>query len=137
MNFKKSLVASLALCLSGAILPTAHAADGVWKLGRIYYQNICTDCHKKQAGGAIAPSSYTKAEWNAYIEADKHAKEKDSLKHYVSKEYRDSVEADNKIPYKTVNNKKIAKKSPEELMADLHAFVILGAKDGDKPARCQ
>jgi cytochrome c553 len=136
MNFKKSLVASLALCLSGAILPAAQAADGKWQIGRIYYKNVCTDCHKKQAGGAIAPSTYTKAEWAAYIEADKHAKEKDSLKHYVSKEYRDSIDESNKTPYKTVNSKKIGPKSTEELMADVHAFVIQGAKDGDKPARC-
>jgi hypothetical protein len=133
MKFKKSFAVSLALCLSGAALPTAMAADdGNWKIGRIYYRMVCTDCHKQQAGGAISPSSYTKAEWTAYIEADKHAKEKDSLKHYVSTEYRDSIKDTNKA----AGNKKIAAKSAEELMADVHAFVIHGAKDSDTPARC-
>ncbi len=132
MNLKKSLAVSLALCLSGAILPMAQAADGDWKIGRIYYRMVCTDCHKQQAGGAISPSSYTKAEWSAYIEADKHAKDKDSLKHYVSTEYRDSIKDTNKA----AGNKKIAAKSDEELLADVQAFVIHGAKDSDTPARC-
>ncbi len=132
MNLKKSLAVSLALCLSGAILPMAQAADGDWKIGRIYYRMVCTDCHKKEAGGAISPSSYTKAEWAAYIEADKHAKDKDSLKHYVSTEYRDSIKDTNKA----AGNKKIVAKSDEELLADVQAFVIHGAKDSDTPARC-
>jgi cytochrome c553 len=136
MNLKKYFTVPLMFSLAGAIVPAAHAVDGDFKMGRLYYKNVCTDCHKNQAGGAIAPNSYTKAEWAAYIEADKHAKEKDSLKHYVSKEYRDSVEEANKTPYKTVNSKKIAAKTTDELMADIHAFVIQGAKDGDKPARC-
>jgi pyruvoyl-dependent arginine decarboxylase (PvlArgDC) len=132
MNLKKSFAISLALCLSGGFLPTAMAADGNWKIGRIYYRMVCTACHKEQAGGAISPSSNTKAEWTAYIEADKHAKEKDSLKSYVSTEYRDSIKDTNKA----AANKKIAAKSAEELMADVQAFVIHGAKDSDTPARC-
>jgi cytochrome c5 len=130
MKLKKSLAASLALCLFGAVLPAAQAADGNWKMGRIYYRMVCTDCHKQQAGGAIAPSAYTKAEWTAYIEADAHAKGKDSLKHYVSQEYRTSIMDTNKAA------KKMAKKSNEELLSDVHAFVIHGAKDSDTPARC-
>jgi mono/diheme cytochrome c family protein len=136
MNLKKYFAVPLMFSLAGAIAPTTQAADGDFKMGRLYYRNVCTDCHKQQAGGAIAPSAYTKAEWAAYIEADKHAAEKDSLKHYVSKEYRDSVEEANKTPYKTVNSKKIAPKTSEELMVDIHTFVIQGAKDGDKPQRC-
>lgn len=133
MNLKKSFAISLALCLSGGILPTAMAADGGnWKMGRIYYRMVCTACHKDQAGGAISPSTYTKAEWTAYIEADKHAKEKDSLKYYVSTEYRDSIKDSNKA----ASSKKIAAKSAEELMADVHAFAVHGAKDSDTPARC-
>ena len=133
MNLRKPFVISLALCLTGGILPmTASAVDGNWKIGRIYYRMVCTACHKEQAGGAISPSAYTKAEWSAYIEADKHAKEKDSLKHYVSTEYRDSIKDSNKA----AGNKKIAAKSAEELMGDVHAFVLHGAKDSDTPARC-
>ena len=136
MNLKKFFAVPMVFCLASITTPVAQADDGNWKMGRIYYRMVCTSCHKENAGGAISPSSMTKAEWTSYIEADKHAQEKDSLKHYVSKEYRDSVDETNKALYKTVNNKKIAPKSTEELMADVHAFVIQGAKDGDKPARC-
>ncbi len=132
MNLKKYFTVSLLLCLFVVAVPVAMAADGDWKMGRIYYRMVCTDCHKQQKSGAISPSNYTKAEWEAYIEADKHAKEKDSLKHYVSTAYRDSIKDSNKA----AANKKIAAKSDEELLSDVHAFVLHGAKDSDSPARC-
>jgi cytochrome c5 len=118
------------LMLALATLPfAAQAGDGDWKRGRIYYRMICTACHA-QKGGSIAPSKYTKAEWAAYIKADKHAKGKDSLKMYWSKAYRDSIKAGNKAA------EKFADLSDQELMDDLKAFVEYGAKDGEKPASC-
>jgi hypothetical protein len=130
MNLKKYFAVPLVFCLAGIIAPSAQADDGNWKMGRIYYRMVCTECHKENAGGAISPSSMTKAEWTAYVEADKHAKEQDSLKYYVSKEYRDSIQDTNKAA------KKLANKSDEELLSDVHAFTIHGAKDSDTPARC-
>ena len=87
MKLHKPLVSALLLCVLGAPF-AASAADGDWKRGRVYYRMVCTACHSEPAGGgkAIAPTSKTKAEWAAYIQADKHAKGKDSLKSYVSKE---------------------------------------------------
>lgn len=118
------------LMLALAALPFAtQAGDGDWKRGRIYYRMVCTACHA-QKGGSIAPSKYTKAEWAAYIKADKHAKGKDSLKMYWSKAYRDSIKAGNKAA------EKFADLSDQELMDDLKAFVEYGAKDGEKPASC-
>ena len=118
------------LMLALAALPSAtQAGDGDWKRGRIYYRMVCTACHA-QKGGSIAPSKYTKAEWAAYIKADKHAKGKDSLKMYWSKAYRDSIKAGNKAA------EKFADLSDQELMDDLKAFVEYGAKDGEKPASC-
>ncbi len=131
MNLKKSFSLPLALVLASVFVPVAQAADGNWKMGRIYYRMVCTTCHKEQAGGAISPSSMTKAEWAAYIEADQHAKGKDSFKFYVSQEYRNSIKDSNKAAAK------LADKSDDEMMADVHAFVIHGAKDSDTPARCQ
>jgi hypothetical protein len=49
----------------------------------------------------------TKAEWTTYLQEDKHAKGKDSLKQYVSKNCRASIRSQNK-----------------------------GAKDGYAPATC-
>ena len=107
-----------------------QADDGNWKKGRIYYRMVCTDCHKDHAGGSIAPSTMTKAEWAAYIEADSHAKGKDKLSYYVSKQYRESIKATNKAAEKFI------KMADADLMADVKAFVIHGAKDSDNPARC-
>jgi cytochrome c5 len=121
-----TLVAAGLVCAS----TLASAYDGDWKRGRIYYRSVCTACHAAQAGGSIAPSTMTKAEWAAYLQKDKHAKGKDSLKQYVSKSYRASIRAQNKAA------DKFADLPDEELSEDLKSFVIKGAKDGDAPASC-
>lgn len=120
-----ALAASLTL-LAG----TASAYDSDWKRGRVYYRSVCTACHAAQAGGSIAPSQMTKAEWAAYLKADKHAKGKDSMRQYLGKPYRASIKAQNKAA------EKFADVPEEELFEDLKAFVIKGAKDGDSPASC-
>lgn len=119
-------IATTFLCIS--TLASAYDAD--WKRGRVYYRSVCTACHAAQAGGSIAPSTMTKAQWSAYLQADKHAKGKDSLTQYVSKTYRASIRAQNKAA------DKFADVPDEELFEDLKAFVIKGAKDGDAPASC-
>ena len=131
MKLHKPLVSAVLLCVLGAPF-AATAADGDWKRGRVYYQMVCTACHKEPANGgkAIAPTSKTKAEWAAYIQADKHAKGKDSLKYYISKEYRAKIKATNKAA------EKFADVPDEELLNDIKAFVTKGAKDGDSPASC-
>lgn len=111
-------------------LPLAsQAGEGDWKRGRIYYRMVCTACHVEKVG-SIAPSKMTKAEWAAYIKADKHAKGKDSLKHYVSTVYRNSIKASNKAA------QKFADLPDAQLLDDIKAFVEYGAKDGEKPASC-
>ena len=72
----------------------------------------------------------TKAQWQAYLQADKHAKGKDSMKQYLSKAYRTSIKTQNKAA------EKFADVPEAELYEDLKAFVIRGAKDGDSPASC-
>lgn len=129
MKLHKPFALSLMVCLLGTAVPL-HAEDGDWKVGRIYYRMVCTACHKDHAGGAIPPSSMTKAEWKAYIAADKHAKGKDSVKYYVSQEYRNSIKDDNKAAAKFL------KVPDDEMLANVQAFVIHGAKDSDTPARC-
>ena len=97
---KKLSMVLVAGMLGAMAVGSASAADGDWKRGRVYYRMVCTDCHVSKGGGAIAPSTKTKAEWAAYIQADKHAKGKDSLKYYVSTKYRDSIKATNKAAAK-------------------------------------
>lgn len=129
MKMKPSTLSILAIALLGASFP-ALSYDGDWKRGRLYYSNVCTDCHKAKAGGVIEPTSRTKAEWAAYIQADKHAKGKESLKHYFSKPYRDSIKATNRVAAK------FADVPDSELIEDVKAFLNRGAKDGDAPAKC-
>ncbi len=125
-------VYAMTLCLlaGGLQVSSVNAADGDWKRGRVYYQRVCTECHTAKAGGAIAPNSRTMAEWATYLKADQHAKAKDSLKKYASKEYRASIKAANKAAAK------YADLPDEQLLNDIKAFMIKGAKDGDSPASC-
>ena len=80
--------------------------------------------------GSINPSTKTKAEWAAYLKADKHAKGKDTVKEYVSKAYLAKIKSGNKAA------EKFADAPDQELLDDVAAFLTKGAKDGDAPASC-
>ena len=123
------LAAAAVLGLVGTSF-SAQAYDGDWKRGRIYYRSVCTSCHVAMPVGAINPSTKTKAEWAAYLKADKHVKGKDTVKQYVSKAYRASIKSGNKAA------EKFANVPDQELLDDLAAFLKKGAKDGDAPASC-
>ena len=129
MKFIKTLAATSVLALLGASL-SAHAYEADWKRGRIYYRSVCTSCHVTTPAGTINPSSKTKAEWAAYLKADKHAKATDTVKLYVSKAYRAKIKAGNKAA------EKFADTPDQELMDDVAVFLAKGAKDGDAPASC-
>ena len=129
MGIKNTAACVLTLAALGCATQVA-AYDGDWKRGRIYYRSVCTSCHVASPIGGINPSSKTKAEWTAYLQADKHAKGKDTVKQYVSKSYRDSIKSANKAA------EKFADVPEQELLEDVKAFLIKGAKDGDAPASC-
>lgn len=129
MEARTLTLAALAVGLLGAST-LAQAYDADWKRGRIYYRSVCTACHAAQAGGSIAPSVMTMAEWQAYLQANKHAKGQDTVTQYLSKDYRASIRAQNKAA------DKFADVPEAELLDDVKAFVIKGAKDGDAPASC-
>jgi cytochrome c5 len=126
------LINALSICALGCslVVSAAYAADGDWKRGRVYYQNVCTDCHKAKAGGPIAPNTRSMADWTTYLKADKHAKGKESLAKYASKEYRASIKATNKAA------EKYADVPDDQLFNDIRTFMLKGAKDGDSPASC-
>jgi mono/diheme cytochrome c family protein len=132
MTTKLSPINVLSLCLLGCSLfaSAAYAADADWKRGRVYYRYVCTTCHTSQPGGAIAPNTKTVAEWTAYMQAGKHAKGKEPLNKYLSKEYRASIKATNKAA------EKYADVPDQQLFIDVKAFLLKGAKDGDAPASC-
>jgi cytochrome c5 len=93
-------IAILALVAFAGAATAALAAEANWKLGRVYYRGVCTKCHNATKGEPISPDNYTVAEWTAYIDADKHNKGADTVKQYVSTDYRASIKADNKVAAK-------------------------------------
>jgi cytochrome c5 len=129
MKLSKSLPVAALLALMGASF-SAQAYDADWKRGRVYYRSVCTSCHVASPIGSINPSTQTKAQWTAYLQADKHAKGKDTVSKYVSKAYRVSIKSGNKAA------EKYAETPDQELMDDIKAFLLKGAKDGDAPASC-
>jgi mono/diheme cytochrome c family protein len=129
MTHIKALTGAALIALLGASF-SAQAYDADWKRGRVYYRSVCTSCHTAAPIGAINPSTKTKADWNAYLMLDKHAKGKDKVSQYVSKVYRASIQATNKAAAK------FADTPDAELMEDIKAFLLKGAKDGDSPATC-
>ena len=129
MKHSKSLTAVALFVLLGASF-SAQAYDADWKRGRVYYRSVCTSCHVASPIGSINPSTKTKADWNSYLLLDKHAKGKDTVSKYVSKAYRASIKSSNKAA------EKFADTPDKELMDDIKAFLLKGAKDGDAPATC-
>ncbi|MEK7436324.1 MAG: hypothetical protein AAB150_05540 [Pseudomonadota bacterium] len=130
MTKKPSPISILSLCLIGGslIASAAYAADADWKRGRIYYRYVCTACHTTELKKAIGPNEKTKAEWAAFIQADKHGK--NTVTHYFSKQFRDSIKASNKAA------SKFDAVAEKDLLADVKAYVNKSAKDGDAPAGC-
>lgn len=129
MKLQQNLFSGLVMIL--LIYPImAQSAEGDWKRGRVYFRMVCTACHVEKAGGAIPPNTWNKAEWMTYLDADKHAKGKDSVRYYLSKQYRASIKATNKAA------EKFADVPDQDLLDDIRAFVTKGAKDGDTPASC-
>jgi len=129
MKPNKSLPIAALIALMGASFP-AQAYDADWKRGRVYFRSVCTSCHVASPVGSISPSTKTKAEWTAYLLTDKHANGKDTVSKYVSKDYRASIKATNKAAAK------FADAPDKELLEDIRAFLLKGAKDGDAPASC-
>lgn len=127
--------ARLALCLGlGAASLSASAYEGDLKRGRLYFRQICTACHHEAVGKAIAPNERLKADWAAYIKADKHdksGKSNPSVKHFTSKAYRETIKGKNKAAEKLLNA------NDAELYADVQAWLQHSAKDSDNPSGCQ
>jgi len=122
-----TLTTGLAISL---LATSALAYDADWKRGRVYYRSVCTSCHAATPVGSINPSTKTKAEWAAYLKADKHNKGKDTVNQYYSTAYRASIKSANKAA------EKFADTPDKQLADDVAAFLNKGAKDGDAPASC-
>lgn len=126
----KSAIALTLIAAATLASAPVFAYDADWKRGRVYYRSVCTSCHVAAPIGQINPSARTKAEWAAYFQADKHAKGKETVKQYVSKDYRARIKSGNKAA------DKFADVPEQELLEDIKLFLQRGAKDGESPASC-
>lgn len=116
-----------------AIGASAFAYEGELKRGRLYFRQICTTCHQEMIGKAIAPNERLKADWAAYIKADKHdktGKSNPSVKYFTTKAYRETIKSRNKAAEKLLNA------NDAELYTDVQAWLQYSAKDADNPSGC-
>ena len=128
-TFTKLSIAATLLTVGAS----AFAYDGDLKRGRLYFRQICTACHQKMIGTAIAPNERLKADWTAYLKADKHdksGKSNPSVKYFITKAYRETIKGENKAAEKLLNA------NDTELYADVQAWLMYSAKDSDNPSGC-
>jgi cytochrome c5 len=107
--------ASPAVALLGASF-SAQAYDADWKRGRVYYRSVCTSCHTAAPDWLHQPQHQDQGRVGCLLAADKHAKGKDTVSKYVSKDYRASIKATNKAA------EKFADTPDKELLDDIKAF---------------
>ena len=118
----------------GSTAASAFAYEGDLKRGRLYFRQICTACHQDTLGKAIAPNERTKADWAAYVKADKHdksGKSNASVKYFTTKAYRETIKGSNKVAAKLLDA------NDAELYTDVQAWLTYSAKDSDNPSGCQ
>ena len=113
-----------------ALTTAASAYDGDWKRGRVYYQGVCTPCHKAATKSEGIPATPTPSPNGTPICGRQARRGKDTLKQYVSQAYRGEIKATNKVADSFLSV------PDEDLLQDVKAFVVNGAKDGDAPAGC-
>jgi hypothetical protein len=129
-----SLTESSVVAVLLAVATSAFAYDGDLKRGRLYFRQICTTCHQQALGKPIPPNERMKADWAAYIKADKHdktGKSNPSMKYFTTKAYRETIKGSNKAAEKLLNANDV------ELYADVQAWLQYSAKDSDNPSGCQ
>lgn len=133
---QKLMYAGLVLVLIAIVLLpdffTSAQAD--WKRGRAYHRLVCTSCHIEMLGNSISPMEKTISEWNEYYAVGKHDQSKQTmsqLSHYVSNKYRQDIKSYNLAAEKFIDV------PSTQLINDIQAFAVRGAKDSDTPMRCQ
>lgn len=134
MQFVSKRLLRVSVCaVLGIVSVAASAYEGDLKRGRLYYRQICTTCHQTMLGKAIAPNERAKADWTAYVKADKHdksGKSNPSMKYFTTKAYRETIKDSNKVAAKLLTA------NDAELLADVQAWLLYSAKDSDNPSGC-
>ena len=127
MKHTVTFMLTAASLLLGPVGQAMAEEEGNWKRGRIYYHSVCTACHTDELGKSVSPAEKTIAEWKLYLASETGS---GHVGEFVSQDYRNMVAGENKVAGK------FAPISNEDMLADVRAFVIHGAKDSATPATC-
>jgi hypothetical protein len=125
----------LLLTAAGSVLGTSAAlAEGDPRLGRLYFRSICTDCHVATTGKAIPPNQLTIAEWQSYLDADRHdasGRSAPQVSAFTGRAYRESIQGSNKVAQRFVSV------DDAVMLANVRAWLVSAAKDSDRPSGCE
>ncbi len=129
-----SLAALLAGCggTPGGIDPQLYKKyqAGNEKLGQVYYEQVCSRCHKAELGRAISPADKASREWDQLFGDDRHGQHPQPLSYFFSAAYRQQASH--------IEVVQVYRDLPaEQLRLGLYKFAILGAKDSDMPHACK
>ncbi len=105
---------------------------GIENRGKLYFQQVCSDCHQNSHGIRIPPQQNTMAQWHKYLNDNRHQINGDThaLARFFTKEYRAKLAKNNE------NIELVIDVSNKELLLDLAKYLINGAKDADSPKSC-
>ncbi len=123
----------LLACAGFVAAPVAALADGDPRLGRLYYRSICTDCHVAETGSGIAPNQKTIAEWESYLDTDRHdagGAYDGKVSDFTSQAHRESIQEHNRVAERFLSV------DDDQMFANVRTWLVSSAKDSDNPAGC-
>ena len=126
------IVAAASLSCLVALTTAASAYDGDWKRGRVYYQGVCTPCHKatSQVRRASRPTPIRSPNGTPICRPTSTR----AARIRSSNTCRRPIAARSRR--RTRWPTRFQPVSDQDLLHDVKAFVVNGAKDGDAPAGC-
>lgn len=105
---------------------------GIENRGKLYFIEVCSDCHRNNYSIRIPPHQFTMAQWHEYLIENRHNIKGDTqpLFDFFSQTYK-SNRAENNTQLQLVLDVQ-----DEELMLDVAKYLLNGAKDADTPKSC-
>ena len=105
---------------------------GIENRGKLFFTEVCSDCHRNNYNIRIPPHQFTMAQWHKYLTDNRHNIKGDtqSLSDFFSQTYRSK---------RAVNNTQlqlVLDVQDKELMLDVAKYLLNGAKDADSPKSC-
>lgn len=105
---------------------------GIENRGKLYFQQVCSNCHRNNYNIQVPPHQYTMTQWHKYLRNNLHEIKggNQSLSHFFSKAYRANLAKSNEEIELVVDV------NDNELRIDVAKYLLNGAKDADSPKSC-